>query len=63
MLSMRGFEALAVRAMQELQANNIEQADEIAALKARLDAVEANVRGHSCIDVNMSHPRQLLRNP
>ena len=46
MLSMRGFEAVAVRGMQELQAENMEQADEIAALKARLEALEASVRTH-----------------
>ena len=36
MLSMRGFEAVAVRGMQELQAEN-------AALRARLDAIEAKL--------------------
>jgi hypothetical protein len=47
-LSMRGFEAVAVRGMQELQAENAAlrtQADglksETAALRARLEAIEA----------------------
>jgi trimeric autotransporter adhesin len=42
-LSMRGFEAVAVRAMQELQAENNAKTSEIAALKARLDALEAKL--------------------
>jgi trimeric autotransporter adhesin len=42
-LSMRGFEAVAVRAMQELQAENKAKTSEIAALKARLDALEAKL--------------------
>ena len=38
MLSMRGFEAVAVRAIQELNAENSELRARLAAIEARLDA-------------------------
>ena len=44
MLSMRGFEAVAVRAMQELSAENTVLKAQIAAQNARLDALEAKLK-------------------
>ena len=44
MLSMRGFEAVAVRAMQELSAENAVLKAQVAAQNARLDALEAKLK-------------------
>jgi trimeric autotransporter adhesin len=44
MLSMRGFEGVAVRAMQELSAENAQMRAQNAALEARLRAIEAKLR-------------------
>jgi hypothetical protein len=43
MLSMRGFEAVAVRGMQELQAENAALRAETSQLRARLDSIEAKL--------------------
>ena len=50
MLSMRGFEAVAVRGMQELQAENValrkearDTREQIHALQSRLEAIEARL--------------------
>ncbi|MBK9654671.1 MAG: tail fiber domain-containing protein [Rhodanobacteraceae bacterium] len=50
MLSMRGFEAVAVRGMQELQAEN-------AALRARLDAIEAKLAATAVTPIRPREPR------
>jgi len=44
MLSMRGFEAVAVRAMQELSAENVAMRAENKALQRRLEAIEARLK-------------------
>jgi len=44
MLSMRGFEAVAVRGMQELSAENAALRAQMAAQNARLDALDQWVR-------------------